>query len=261
MNEGLMSPARFLWAISGPFLGVYVVVQNLNIPLILQPQIFAFLCAVSWTQVGKQPIGELTFRLSLFPVFILWSQVAVETVSYLRRYFYNPDGRVRGRDDLRCEGEYQQFRGWKLDTEFLSVQPPAEKGRTAPLKFFSIASSVTIALGLLYVTRPFSSNHLAQALIPTQTAILGDLQTQGSRWIVHDLHGGGHQRRCLFDSVSRIQRRIRRLCVDCLRSRHCELSLLYPPLRTQDPTQFLVFLGHGWGHSGRRSHLESHRKT
>jgi len=30
-----------------------------------------------------------------------------------------------------------------------AVKPPAEKGRTAPLKFFSIASSVTIALGLL----------------------------------------------------------------------------------------------------------------
>ena len=256
-----MSPARFLWAISGPFLGVYVVVQNLNIPLILQPQIFAFLCAVSWTQVGKQPIKESTLRLSLFPVFILWSQVAVETVSYLRRHLYNPDGWVRGRDDLRCEGGHRPFRGWKPDTEIFFVQPPAEKGRTAPLKFFSIASSVIIALGLLYVTRPFPSNHLAQALTPTQTTILGDLQTQGSCWTLHDFHGGGHQRRYLLDSVSRIQGRIRRLCVDCLRSRHCELSLLHPPVRTRDPTQSLAFTGHGWGYSDRRSHLESHRKT
>jgi hypothetical protein len=35
---------------------------------------------------------------------------------------------------------------------FPSVQPPARKGNTAPLRVFSIASSVIIALGLLYVT-------------------------------------------------------------------------------------------------------------
>lgn len=43
---------RFLWGISGPFLGVYTVVQNLNIPLIIQPHLFAFLCLTSWAQVG-----------------------------------------------------------------------------------------------------------------------------------------------------------------------------------------------------------------
>ncbi|EGN91977.1 hypothetical protein SERLA73DRAFT_191748 [Serpula lacrymans var. lacrymans S7.3] len=48
--EGLSPLFVFLWAVSGPFLGVYVIVQNLNIPLILQPQLFSALSLVSWCQ-------------------------------------------------------------------------------------------------------------------------------------------------------------------------------------------------------------------
>jgi hypothetical protein len=40
-----------MWAISAVPLGVYVIVQNLNIPLILQPQLFGALSLVSWGQV------------------------------------------------------------------------------------------------------------------------------------------------------------------------------------------------------------------
>ena len=61
MNGGLTSPVSFLWGVSGPFLGVYAIVQNLNIPLILQPQIFAFLCAVSWAQVGNNQSMDLLY--------------------------------------------------------------------------------------------------------------------------------------------------------------------------------------------------------
>ncbi|KAJ7367539.1 hypothetical protein DFH08DRAFT_828760 [Mycena albidolilacea] len=38
------------WGISGGFFGVYAVVQNLNLPLIIQPQLSAFLCLISWGQ-------------------------------------------------------------------------------------------------------------------------------------------------------------------------------------------------------------------
>ena len=44
--------ARSLWSISAIFLGVYNITQNINIPLIIQPQLFGFFCAFSWTQVG-----------------------------------------------------------------------------------------------------------------------------------------------------------------------------------------------------------------
>ena len=42
---------RLLWGLAGAFLGVYVIVQDLNIPLIIQPQLFGSLCLISWAQV------------------------------------------------------------------------------------------------------------------------------------------------------------------------------------------------------------------
>ena len=50
------SLSSFLWGLSGAFLGVYVVVQNLNIPLILQPQLFGILCMISWAQVCRNSV-------------------------------------------------------------------------------------------------------------------------------------------------------------------------------------------------------------
>lgn len=73
-TEGLSAWLMFLWAFSGLFLGVYVVVQNINIPLIIQPQLFTALAALSWAQClyygGKKTklfaaLSYLTF-MSLF---------------------------------------------------------------------------------------------------------------------------------------------------------------------------------------------------
>jgi hypothetical protein len=41
---------RFLWSIAGLTLGIYTVVQDLNLPLILQPQLFGFFTLLSWGQ-------------------------------------------------------------------------------------------------------------------------------------------------------------------------------------------------------------------
>jgi len=49
-TEGLSALLMAAWAISAIFLGVYAIVQDLNIPLIIQPQLFGLLSAVSWTQ-------------------------------------------------------------------------------------------------------------------------------------------------------------------------------------------------------------------
>ncbi|KAI0083937.1 PQ loop repeat-domain-containing protein [Irpex rosettiformis] len=49
-TEGLSPFIGFLWGISGAFLGVYVIVQDLNIPLIVQPQVLSVLSLVSWSQ-------------------------------------------------------------------------------------------------------------------------------------------------------------------------------------------------------------------
>ncbi|KIM90625.1 hypothetical protein PILCRDRAFT_84557 [Piloderma croceum F 1598] len=49
-TNGLSQWLVLLWALSAPFLGVYVIVQNLNVPLILQPQLFCTFALVSWGQ-------------------------------------------------------------------------------------------------------------------------------------------------------------------------------------------------------------------
>jgi len=40
-----------LWSLASIPLGVYVIVQNLNIPLIIQPELFGAFTLISWTQV------------------------------------------------------------------------------------------------------------------------------------------------------------------------------------------------------------------
>ena len=39
-----------MWCMSALPFGIYVIVQDLNIPLIVQPQLFALLTLLSWTQ-------------------------------------------------------------------------------------------------------------------------------------------------------------------------------------------------------------------
>ncbi|KAF7370183.1 Pq loop repeat protein [Mycena sanguinolenta] len=49
-TEGLSPWLVLLWAISSPFLGAYAIILNLNVPLILEPQLFGTFCLVSWCQ-------------------------------------------------------------------------------------------------------------------------------------------------------------------------------------------------------------------
>ncbi|KAH7335419.1 hypothetical protein B0J17DRAFT_670095 [Rhizoctonia solani] len=46
----LATIVTFIWALSAWFLGVYAIVQNISIPIILQPQLFGALAALSWIQ-------------------------------------------------------------------------------------------------------------------------------------------------------------------------------------------------------------------
>lgn len=47
---GLSPWLMFIWSVSGIFLGTYAIVQNINIPIIIQPQAFGALAAVSFVQ-------------------------------------------------------------------------------------------------------------------------------------------------------------------------------------------------------------------
>ncbi|KAI1736046.1 PQ loop repeat-domain-containing protein [Xylaria scruposa] len=50
-TEGFPAIMMFLWAISGVPTGIYAIVQNFNIPLQVQPQIFMSLCLLNWGQI------------------------------------------------------------------------------------------------------------------------------------------------------------------------------------------------------------------
>ena len=53
--------ARLVWGLAGAFLGTYVIVQNLSIPLIVQPQAFGVLSLLSWTQASSAlPFAGMT---------------------------------------------------------------------------------------------------------------------------------------------------------------------------------------------------------
>ncbi|MCJ1279397.1 hypothetical protein MMC21_007221 [Puttea exsequens] len=49
-TEGVPSWMMFLWALCAPPYGVYAIVQDFNIPVQMQPQIFTFLTLIAWSQ-------------------------------------------------------------------------------------------------------------------------------------------------------------------------------------------------------------------
>ncbi|KAJ6507001.1 PQ loop repeat-domain-containing protein [Mycena sanguinolenta] len=57
-TEGLSPWLVLLWGISAGFLGAYIIIRDLNIPLILQPQLFGFLALVSWGQCQYYSLGR-----------------------------------------------------------------------------------------------------------------------------------------------------------------------------------------------------------
>ncbi|KAJ7862656.1 PQ loop repeat-domain-containing protein [Mycena olivaceomarginata] len=57
-TEGLSPWLVLLWGISAGFLGAYTIILNLNIPLIIQPQLFGFLALVSWGQCQYYGVGR-----------------------------------------------------------------------------------------------------------------------------------------------------------------------------------------------------------
>ncbi|KAG5732656.1 hypothetical protein E4T56_gene16780 [Termitomyces sp. T112] len=72
-TAGLSPYLVLLWGFAGLPLGVYVILQNLSIPFIVQPQLFSFLCLLSWGQClhyeqGKRPLETALITGSLMLV-------------------------------------------------------------------------------------------------------------------------------------------------------------------------------------------------
>ena len=64
-TDGLPGLMMFLWAISAVPFGVYAIIQNYNIPIQSQPQIFCALSLVSWAQILHYNTGFTAFRAGL----------------------------------------------------------------------------------------------------------------------------------------------------------------------------------------------------
>ncbi|KAJ7123192.1 PQ loop repeat-domain-containing protein [Mycena epipterygia] len=73
-TTGLSEWLVLSWAISGGFFGVYAVVQNLNIPLVVQPQLFSLLCLISFGQCqyyGSTRPKYVSFIISVAAIAVL----------------------------------------------------------------------------------------------------------------------------------------------------------------------------------------------
>ncbi|KAI0343011.1 hypothetical protein BDW22DRAFT_1329365 [Trametopsis cervina] len=112
-TEGLSPFIGFLWAISGAFLGVYVIVQDLNIPLIVQPQVLSFLCLVSWSQCLYYSHGRPFRSCMAWLVFMVLLLAGFEA------------GMV------------------------FAIRPAYRAGNHKPVQFFGIMSSILLSVALL----------------------------------------------------------------------------------------------------------------
>lgn len=112
-TDGLPGIMMFLWAISGLPFGVYTIVQNFNIPLQVQPQIFMALTLVSWAQTLIYKRG--------------WSTLKAAVVATLIAAF---------------------FAGTEAAL-IITLAPIYEDGNEAPMIVVGVISSILLALGLL----------------------------------------------------------------------------------------------------------------
>ncbi|KAI0466221.1 PQ loop repeat-domain-containing protein [Xylaria cf. heliscus] len=112
-TEGFPATMMFLWAISGVPFGIYAVVQNFNIPIQVQPQIFMFLCLVNWGQI-----------LLYSHKWHLWKALAVAT------------------------GTAAIFAGVEAAL-ILTLQPIYKAGNETPVVVVGVVAAILLAAGLL----------------------------------------------------------------------------------------------------------------
>lgn len=77
-TEGLPPSMMLIWSMSGVPFGVYAVLQQFNLPLIIQPQCFCVLCGVSWAQCLIYGRKWRTWTASLLLILLLAIFTAVE---------------------------------------------------------------------------------------------------------------------------------------------------------------------------------------
>ncbi|KAJ3784553.1 hypothetical protein GGU10DRAFT_395717 [Lentinula aff. detonsa] len=92
-TTGLSDWMILAWGVAGAFLGTYSIVKNLNIPLILQPQLFSVLTMASWAQCqyyGRKRPLRVTLLL-FFCGCVILGGFEVGTIYALRPSFNRGD--------------------------------------------------------------------------------------------------------------------------------------------------------------------------
>ncbi|KIY48137.1 hypothetical protein FISHEDRAFT_21634, partial [Fistulina hepatica ATCC 64428] len=113
-TQGLSTILVFGWSLSAPFMGVYCIVQNLNIPLIIQPQVFGTLCLVSWAQCLYYSRTPYRTRCAVLSFFVAAVTIGAFEVGMV-----------------------------------YAVRPAVNRGDTGAVKVFGILSSVLISISLI----------------------------------------------------------------------------------------------------------------
>ncbi|KAI8945556.1 PQ loop repeat-domain-containing protein [Xylaria longipes] len=112
-TEGFPATMMFLWAISGVPFGIYAIVQNFNIPIQVQPQVFMFLCLVNW--------GQILLYSHKWP---LWKVLGVTT------------------------GTAAVFAGIEAAL-ILTLRPVYKAGNETPVIVIGVVAAILLAAGLL----------------------------------------------------------------------------------------------------------------
>ncbi|KAK7024880.1 PQ loop repeat-domain-containing protein [Favolaschia claudopus] len=85
-TEGLSPALMLLWAFSWPFLAAYTILEELPVPLILEPHFFGTLCLISWCQCQHYG-ARRTWKASAFMalvVFLVFAAIEVMLIFSLR---------------------------------------------------------------------------------------------------------------------------------------------------------------------------------
>ncbi|ODH52074.1 hypothetical protein GX48_01863 [Paracoccidioides brasiliensis] len=112
-TDGLPASMMFLWALCSVPFGIYMILQQVNIPIQIQPQIFGSLCTICWVQILYYNHGY-SLKKSVFT------------------------GAITAALMGGCEALF-----------ILTLRIPNNKGITWPALLIGIIATILIALGLI----------------------------------------------------------------------------------------------------------------
>ncbi|KAJ3979983.1 PQ loop repeat-domain-containing protein [Lentinula detonsa] len=144
---GLSDLMILSWALGGVFLGIYAVVQNLNIPLIMQPQIFGTLSVICWAQVRAWQFCIMTQILEFrFGKLITFDHFSLSTQCQYYRRRWSPLKTIIVGSSL-----WFVFGGFEAGMVY-ALRSPYDHGNKhaeSAISFFGIMSTVVITGALV----------------------------------------------------------------------------------------------------------------